>query len=104
VRQERYSFPLFFAVDHHTRISLLTWLVSADRPARPGLIAGEHLFAQTALTFNYLRRRLERGELQLPRACAAVSSFGQQARRENQAAFASGALNLNENSSLRILR
>lgn len=81
VRQERYSFPLFFAVDYHTRIAPLPGLVSPDRPARAGLIAGEHLFAQTALTFNYLRARLERGELTLPQAAEALSSFGQQARR-----------------------
>ena len=43
-------------------------------------IAGEHLHAQTAQTFSYLRRRLERGELALPASSVGLSSFGQQAK------------------------
>ena len=50
--------------------------MSAERPARPGLVAGEHLFAQTAQTFGYLRRRLAAGELVLPDGSLALSSFG----------------------------
>jgi isopenicillin N synthase-like dioxygenase len=80
VREERYSFPLFFAVDYHTRISPMARFVDASRPARAGLIAGEHLYAQTAQTFTYLRRRLERGELTLPTSSVGLSSFGQQAK------------------------
>jgi len=80
VQEERYSFPLFFNVDYHTHISPLANFVNADRPARPGLVAGEHLYAQTAQTFTYLRQRLERGELALPDGSVALSSFGQQAK------------------------
>jgi hypothetical protein len=43
------------------------------------LRAGEHLFAQTAQTFSYLRSRLERGELVLPDGSMETNSFGQQA-------------------------
>jgi hypothetical protein len=42
---------------------------------------GDHLFAQTAQTFRYLRERLEDGSLQLPDGAAGLSSFGQ-GRRE----------------------
>jgi isopenicillin N synthase-like dioxygenase len=80
VRDERYSFPFFFAVDYHTRITPLPSFVRHDRPARAGLIAGEHLFAQTAKTFSYLRRRLASGELVLADSMP-LSSFGQQAKR-----------------------
>jgi isopenicillin N synthase-like dioxygenase len=80
VCEERYSFPLFFAVDYHTRIAPMARFVNASRPARPGLTAGEHLFAQTAQTFTYLRQRLERGELSLPESSVGLSSFGQQAK------------------------
>jgi isopenicillin N synthase-like dioxygenase len=66
VPQERYSFPLFFAVDYHTRITPLPLRGRRDRPTAAGLIAGEHLYAQTVSTFNYLRARLARGELTLP--------------------------------------
>lgn len=37
VKEERYSFPLFFSVDNDTRVVPLERFVSADRPARTGL-------------------------------------------------------------------
>jgi isopenicillin N synthase-like dioxygenase len=81
VREERYSFPLFFCVDYDTRISPLTEFVRDGRPARPSLIAGEHLFAQTAQSFTYLKRRIAEGTLQLPDGALGLSSFGQEARQ-----------------------
>ena len=80
VAEERYSFPLFFSVDYGTVIGPLPRLVPPGQAARPALRAGEHLFAQTAQTFAYLRRRLERGELVLPGGSLGLSSFGQEAR------------------------
>jgi isopenicillin N synthase-like dioxygenase len=96
VSQERYSFPLFFTVDYHTRIAPMPRPRAADPAAhgRPGrgapvergsLIAGEHLYAQTARTFRYLQARLSRGELSLPDGAAAQGSFGQQARQHGSA-------------------
>jgi isopenicillin N synthase-like dioxygenase len=76
VREERYSFPLFFSVDYDTRVAPLERFVSADRPARAGLVAGEHLFAQTAQSFGYLKQRLAEGRLTLPDGALALSSFG----------------------------
>ncbi len=80
VKEERYSFPLFFNVDYHTRVAPMPRFVAPGTPARPSLVAGEHLFAQTAQTFTYLRQRLARGELALPEASVGLSSFGQEAR------------------------
>jgi isopenicillin N synthase-like dioxygenase len=79
VRQERYSFPLFFNVDYHTEVKPLPQFVNGDGASRPALRAGEHLFAQTAQTFAYLRSRIERGELVLPDGSMQTNSFGQQA-------------------------
>ena len=79
VRQERYSFPLFFNVDYHTEVKPLPQFVNGDGASRPALCAGEHLFAQTAQTFAYLRSRIERGELVLPDGSMETNSFGQQA-------------------------
>lgn len=84
---ERYSFPLFFAVDYHTRIAPMARLLGAGHAAHPGLIAGEHLYAQTARTFRYLRTRLERGEVALPQAPAAICAFGQQAKQGRHTAL-----------------
>ncbi len=76
VPQERYSFPLFFAVDYHTPITPMPRRGRQDRPAAAGLIAGEHLYAQTARTFTYLQARLARGELALPQPRLEPPSFG----------------------------
>lgn len=86
VVEERYSFPLFFNVDYHTEVKPLPQFVSAGAPTRPALRAGEHLFAQTAQTFAYLRKRMERGELVLPAGSLATGQFGQQALQAPTAA------------------
>jgi isopenicillin N synthase-like dioxygenase len=79
VAEERWSFPLFFNVDAETLVAPLPQFVGDGEPARVPLVAGEHLFAQTAQTFRYLRRRLESGELVLPDGSLGLSSFGQEA-------------------------
>jgi isopenicillin N synthase-like dioxygenase len=82
VPQERYSFPLFFAVDYHTRITPMARPGRELRSATPGMIAGEHLYAQTARTFNYLRSRLARGEMTLPQASVEPPTFGRRPAAE----------------------
>jgi isopenicillin N synthase-like dioxygenase len=79
VAEERYSFPLFFNVDYHTEVKPLPQFVPAGADTRPPLRAGEHLFAQTAQTFAYLRKRIDSGELVLPDGSLATGQFGQQA-------------------------
>jgi isopenicillin N synthase-like dioxygenase len=79
VKEERYSFPLFFNVDYHTEVKPLPQFASRDSRERPALRAGEHLFAQTAQSFAYLRNRIDSGELVLPEGSVAMNSFGQQA-------------------------
>ena len=88
VQQERYSFPLFFMVDYATKVAPLPRF--RDRGERQGLVAGEHLFAQTTQTFRYLVERLKSGELTLPSGAHALSSFGQEARRPRQRRHAQG--------------
>jgi isopenicillin N synthase-like dioxygenase len=80
VAEERYSFPLFFNVDYHTEVKPLPQFATGA-VARPTLRAGEHLFAQTAQTFAYLRDRVDNGELVLPDGSLATGQFGQQARQ-----------------------
>jgi isopenicillin N synthase-like dioxygenase len=88
VQQERYSFPLFFACDYSAVVRPLPQFVSAERPALyDDIVAGEHLYAQTVLTFKYLRERRDRGELSLPEGSLDLSSFGQEARKAGQAAL-----------------
>ena len=81
VSEERYSFPLFFACDYATVVEPLPKFATPEALAKyPPVSAGDHLFAQTAQSFTYLKQRLERGELVLPDGSKALASFGQQAR------------------------
>jgi isopenicillin N synthase-like dioxygenase len=80
VEQERWSFPLFFSVDYDAVVRPMERFVTPERPALPSLVAGEHLYAQTAQSFVYLQKRLAAGEISLPEGSVALSSFGQEAR------------------------
>lgn len=80
VREERYSFPYFSACDYHTVVEPLPQFVTPERPARfKPLVAGDHLLAQTAQTFEYMKRRIADGTFQLPEGALKLSSFGQEA-------------------------
>ena len=82
VREERYSFAMFCTCDYYTVVEPLNEFVSVDRPPRyDPQTAGEHLFAQTAQSFSYLKSRLAAGDLVLPASAKPLSSFGQEARQ-----------------------
>ena len=82
VREERYSFAMFCTCDYYTVVKPLDAFVGPDRPPRyEPQTAGEHLFAQTAQSFSYLKKRLEAGDLVLPDSARPLSSFGQEARQ-----------------------
>lgn len=74
VAEERWSFPLFFALDYDVALRPL------GQPDADPIRTGDHLFAQTAQTFRYLRERVARGEVALPQGARPVSTFGQHAR------------------------
>ena len=72
VKEERYSFPLFFSCDYDYVIQPV---VETDQPKYAPLKGGEHLFNQTAQTFQYLKNRIEQGDLVLSNA-RPLYSFG----------------------------
>lgn len=76
VAEERYSFPLFVNVDDDTEVAPLPAFIGDGKPARSPVIAGEHLFAQTAQSFRYLQQRLARGEVSLPEGAHPLATFG----------------------------
>lgn len=81
VGEERYSFPLFCACNYDTVIEPI---VETDVPRYSALIGGEHLFNQTAQTFQYLKQRIASGELVLKNAVP-LSSFGLDEKAEQMA-------------------
>ena len=81
VAEERYSFPLFFACDYHTVVAPLPQFATpAALDKYAPLAAGDHLYAQTAQSFSYLKARVARGEQLLPDGAKQLASFGQQAK------------------------
>jgi isopenicillin N synthase-like dioxygenase len=79
VSEERYSAPLFFNLDYDAEIAPAPHLVQRDGEARyPTVRAGEHLLAQTAQSFTYMKRQIARGEMQLPTGALGLASFARE--------------------------
>lgn len=74
VKEERYSFPLFFSCDYDHVIAPIG---PHEAPRYEPLKGGEHLHNQTAQTFAYLKRRVASGDLVLNNAVP-LDSFGLQ--------------------------
>jgi len=72
VREERYSFPLFFSCDYDY---LIKPVIPNEVPRYKPLKGGEHLFNQTAQSFSYLKKQIATGELILENAHP-LDSFG----------------------------
>ncbi|HYP76288.1 MAG TPA: 2-oxoglutarate and iron-dependent oxygenase domain-containing protein [Polyangiaceae bacterium] len=92
VSEERYSMPLFFNLDYDAEIAPASHLVQEDGEARyPSVRAGEHLLAQTAQSFSYMKRQIARGEMQLPTGALGLASFARErAERAHPAAHGIG--------------
>ncbi|MBD1589991.1 isopenicillin N synthase family dioxygenase [Pseudomonas typographi] len=75
VAAERYAFPLFYACDYHTQIKPLPAFDNGAAQYET-ITIGEHMWSQALQTYSYLRRKVERGELQLPAQARKPSSFG----------------------------
>ena len=82
VAEERYAFPLFVNVDYDTVVEPLEQFRTEGASLRPRVLAGEHLFAQTAQVFQYLQRRMAAGEFTLPEGSVGINEFGQLARQQ----------------------
>jgi len=76
LEEERYSAPLFFNLDYDAEIAPCPHLVLNDGQARyPSVRAGEHLLAQTAHSFQYMKELILRGEMALPKGALGQDSF-----------------------------
>jgi isopenicillin N synthase-like dioxygenase len=64
--RERYSLPLFFAVDYDTVVEPLPQFVTPERPAAyTRIVAGEHLAGFVIQDTKHLRKKVLRGELKV---------------------------------------
>ena len=82
VPNERFSFPLFCSLDYDTLIEPLPQFIEGEK-RYPSYGAGDHLVTQTMRTFNYLKRLVAAGELELPESEDRATAFG---RREKEVA------------------
>lgn len=79
VSEERYSAPLFFNLDYDAEIAPAPHLAARDGEVRyPTVRAGEHLLAQTAQSFGYMKQLIARGELRLPTGALGLASFARE--------------------------
>lgn len=77
VPQERFSFPLFCAVDYDTVIEPLPEFRDESAQRYPHYVAGDHLLAQTMKTFAYLRQLQKDGVVAFPESeVASDIAFG----------------------------
>lgn len=75
VKEERYSFPLFYACDYHTQVKPLPQF--ADGSTNYDAVAvGDHMWSQALQTYRYLQCKVENGELAVPEGSRKPSSFG----------------------------
>lgn len=64
--KERFSMPLFFAVDYHTVIEPLPQFVSAENPPKyERIVAGDHLAGFSVHFAKHLRKKILSGELKI---------------------------------------
>ncbi|MEQ8325981.1 isopenicillin N synthase family dioxygenase [Parvibaculum sp.] len=82
VPDERFSFPLFCALDYDTLIEPLPQFVDGEK-RYPPYVAGGHLVTQTMRTFRYLKELVADGKLELPESEDHATAFG---RRESEPA------------------
>lgn len=76
VAEERYSFPLFYACDYHTQIRPLPAFAKDDAASYETITIGEHMWAQALQTYQYLVRKVEKGDLKLPEGARKTATFG----------------------------
>ncbi|MFT8418269.1 MAG: 2-oxoglutarate and iron-dependent oxygenase domain-containing protein [Acetobacter sp.] len=76
VAEERYSFPLFYACDYHTQIRPLPAFAKGDEASYETITIGEHMWAQALQTYQYLVRKVEKGDLSLPEGARKTATFG----------------------------
>jgi hypothetical protein len=75
VQEERYSAPLFFNLDYQAEVAPLPHLGAARYPT---VSAGEHLLAQTAQSFTYMKELIARGEMEMPAGALGLASFAKE--------------------------
>ncbi|MCC6828905.1 MAG: isopenicillin N synthase family oxygenase [Novosphingobium sp.] len=78
VAEERYSFPLFFALDYDVELAPIGRAAGDSR-----IRTGEHLWMNTIRTFRYLQARAQAGEIAIPQGVPPAASFGRDARHSN---------------------
>jgi len=79
VKDERYSFPLFFACDYATKIRPLPDFDPTGEKAAeyPDISIGDHMWSMALQTYRHLRDKVAAGELELPENARATNTFGQ---------------------------
>lgn len=77
VKEDRYSFPLFYALDYHTVLKPLPQFDDGKADSSYEEIKiGDHMWSQAMQVLRYLVQKRENGEISLPDKSRGISSFG----------------------------
>lgn len=76
VKEDRYSFPLFYSCDYHTEIKPLPQFVDGQEGNYTAMKVGDHIWSQALQVFTYLKKRVSSGDLKLPANSRGVATFG----------------------------
>ena len=82
--EERYAFPVFCNLDYDAKVGPLPEFCRGKPASYPTVVCGEHLYAQTIQTFEYLQARVAKGAARLPENAMALSSFGHAAQLDSE--------------------
>lgn len=81
VQQERFSFPMFFAVDSKELVKPLPELLppghEQDEKQKP-VVLGDHIWSMVAKSHRYALNAIEKGEIVLPEDAHRTGLFGRQ--------------------------
>lgn len=90
--KERFSMPLFFAVDYDVVVEPLPQFVSEENPSRyTRIVAGDHLAGFSVHGAKHLRKKIVRGELKIDFPIHKENPFKRKAVNEYQAETAEAA-------------
>lgn len=79
VKEERYSFPVFYTLNFNTVVKPLPQFNQSEESRNDKykpFVSGEHAWNQTIQTFRYLRDKAKRGEVTMGSDVKSLSTFG----------------------------
>lgn len=76
VKEDRFSFPLFYSCDYHTEVKPLPQFADKSTSDYTAMTVGDHIWSQGLQVFKYLKTKVSNGELRMPENSRGIATFG----------------------------